>query len=687
MSGARAFDTLLIANRGEIAVRIARSARALGLRPVAVASDPDRDAPYTRACDDVVPIGGARPADSYLRMDKLIEAARAGGAQAIHPGYGFLAESAEFAQAVVDAGLVFVGPPARAIAAMGDKASARRRAAELGVPVLPGYDGEAQDPESLRHAARSIGLPLMIKAAAGGGGRGMRRVHDAAALDAALAGARSEALAAFGDGRLLLERALDAPRHVEIQVLADAHGHALFLGERDCSVQRRHQKIVEEAPCPVLSAEQRRAMGEAALRLARAIGYVGAGTVEFLFVHGAFTFMEMNTRLQVEHPVTEALTGIDLVSWQLRIAMGERLSLRQDDVLARFEGGGHAIEVRLCAEEPGASFLPRTGRVERWIVPEGVRTDHALDDGMEVSAFYDSLLGKVIAHAPTRPAAAHRLAAALDRTVAFGVPTNRAFLARLLRHPVFLGEAVSTALIDAHFADDASRDAPPGDPHWAIAAFLATRVPAAGAAGWPPEWLGWSSSGAPGSRFRLAAGSRELCGTVEGGGARRALVRWSAEGRDVAIDVVAERAPAAGQWNTIHVGARRVDMLFERRGGRIWLQADGIDAGFDDLRLQPALRAGPGASAGAIAAAMHGRVVDVAVRAGDRVGKGAPLATLEAMKMEHVLVAPAAGSVRAVFARAGEQVAAGRVLIELDLDGSRETSDASRESRAAGNER
>ena len=658
MSG---FDTLLVANRGEIAIRIARTARRLGIRAVAVVSDADRGAPHARACDDAIAIGGDRPADSYLRIDKLIAAAQAGGAQAVHPGYGFLAENADFAQAVIDAGLVFVGPPPAAIAAMGDKAAARKRAISLDIPVLSGYDGAAQDVETLRRAATHVGFPVMIKAAAGGGGRGMRRVDDAAHFDVAWASARSEALGAFGDDRLILERALRAPRHVEIQILADAQGDAIFLGERDCSIQRRHQKIVEEAPCPALSPARRRAMGAAALRLARAIGYAGAGTVEFLCSGGEFFFMEMNTRLQVEHPVTEAVAGLDLVEWQLRIAQGERLGLDQDEMLERFEQGGHAIEVRLCAEEPGADFLPRTGRVAAFRAPAAIRFDHAIESGLEVSPLYDSLLGKAIAHASTRSEAAARLSAALDRTIVLGLPTNRAFLARVLRHPGFLGNAVSTAFVDEHFADAGARARGPGDAHWAIAAFISARIDAPAAA-WPAEWLGWSSTGIQTGSFRLRAGPSELRGRVEGSGA---LVATIITGRAWRVEL--DRPLVAGDWNVARIDGRRVTLFFARDAQRIWVQLDGLDIEFEDLRLAPAPRA-HAASDGAITAAMHGRVVDIAVEVGQRVDRGATLATLEAMKMEHALAAPAAGLVRAVHVRAGDQVAAGRVMIELDLE-------------------
>jgi len=666
------FESLLIANRGEIAIRVARSARALGMRTIAVASDADRDAPHVRACDNVVGIGGDRPADSYLRIDKLIAAARSSGAQAVHPGYGFLAENAAFAQAVTDAGLVFVGPPAAAIAAMGDKAAARHRAIALGVPVLTGYDNAAQDIETLRRAAALIGFPVMIKAAAGGGGRGMRRVDDAAHFDAALASARSEALGAFGDDRLIIERALRAPRHVEIQVLGDRHGNLVFLGERDCSVQRRHQKIIEEAPCPVLSPAQRRTMGEAALKLARAIGYVGAGTVEFLYSGGEFFFMEMNTRLQVEHPVTEAVTGLDLVECQLRIAMDQPLQLEQEQVLRQFEGGGHAIEVRLCAEEPGAGFLPRTGRIAHWHAPAEIRLDHALESGLEIGSYYDSLLGKAIVHAETRDEAARLLASALDRTIVFGLPTNRAFLARVLRHRAFLGDSVSTALIDENFADANSRVTLVTEAHWALAAFISTRF-AANETLWPQEWRGWASSGVLVSFFRLGVGADEYRGRVEGAGVLSATVLADradqAETRRIQTRKIETRRPlTAGTWHSPIVDRRQVALFFQRQGDRLWLQVDGVDVEFEDLRLRAARRNHVAASAGAITAVMHGRVVNIAVQVGQRVDRGAPLATLEAMKMEHALAAPAPGLVRAVHVQTGDQVAAGRVLIELEID-------------------
>ncbi len=482
---------LLIANRGEIVTRIARTARQMGIATVAVHSDADRHSVHVDACDDAVSLGGLAAADSYLRIDKLLAAARASGADAIHPGYGFLSENAAFASAVTAAGLVFVGPPAAAIGAMGDKARARQRMAAAGIAVVPGYDGDDQDPAILQHEADRIGYPVMVKAAAGGGGRGMRLVQSAPDLPDALRSATAEAAKSFGDGRLILERAVVEPRHVEIQVFADAHGNVLHLGERDCSVQRRHQKVIEESPSPAVNAELRVRMGAAAVAVAREIGYVGAGTVEFLLDRaGHFYFMEMNTRLQVEHPVTECVTGLDLVEWQLRVARGEPLPLRQDEVQLR----GHAIEVRLCAESPTDDFLPGGGTIVDWSPPAGVRCDHALRAGAEVPAWYDSMVAKLIAHAPTREQCIDQLAAAVDRTVLLGLQSNRAFLGRLLRHESFrAGLDVSTAFIERHFGAAGTRQPQPDAKLWALAAWISV-AGAPEAECTPSAWRNWSNS-------------------------------------------------------------------------------------------------------------------------------------------------------------------------------------------------
>ncbi len=429
------FSSVLVANRGEIALRVMRTAKRMGLRTIAVYSDADRDAPHVRAADAAVHIGGSSPKDSYLNIKAILQAE----GDAVHPGYGFLSENAEFAEQVLKSGRVWVGPPPAAIRSMGDKAHAKAVAAKAGVPVLPTYD---RDPE----------FPLMIKALAGGGGRGIRIVFLQKEFSQALKTARSEAQHSFGDSRVLLEKALLNPRHVEIQIFADQHGNCIHLGERDCSVQRRHQKLVEESPSPAVNAKLREAMGAAAVAAAHAVGYVGAGTVEFLLGEdGKFWFMEMNTRLQVEHPVTEAITGLDLVEWQLRVAAGEQLPAKQQAI--RFSG--HAIEVRLCAEDPQQDFLPQAGMLERWQPSAAVRVDHALESGMTVPPFYDSMIAKLIAHAPTRNAALAKLAAALDETVALGIPTNKDFLAAVLRNNSFAnGEATTDFLSRFTFGGD-----------------------------------------------------------------------------------------------------------------------------------------------------------------------------------------------------------------------------------------
>jgi geranyl-CoA carboxylase alpha subunit len=650
------FDSVLIANRGEIVTRVARTARALGFKTIAVASDADRDAPHTQACDVVMAIGGERPADSYLRADKLLQAAQATGAQAVHPGYGFLSENAAFAQTVIDAGLTWIGPPPAAMLAMADKSRARQRMAAAGVPVLPGYDGEDQRHESLIAAAVRIGLPVMIKATAGGGGRGMRLVLDASQLAAALASAAAEAQAAFGDARLLIERALLAPRHVEIQVFADSHGNVLQLGERDCSVQRRHQKIIEEAPSPAVSPALRRRMGEVAVAVAREVGYLGAGTVEFLLDEaGGFWFMEMNTRLQVEHPVTEALLGVDLIEWQLRVAAGEALPLTQAEVLARFEAGGHAIEARLCAEDPGSGYLPQSGRVLHWHPPRGLRCDHALASGCEVSPFYDSMLAKLIDHAPTRAEAIHQLADGLDRTVCLGLTTNRAFLARVLRHPAFAGDTVSTAFLGQHFADDSARGATA--PSWLRALAAASHATLAHAA--PPAlWKGWTSSNHVDTVAPIAVGDAVEAWRVVG--SPGALTLSCSAHTHTLTDLVRESR------SIVHamIDGRPVSARCVHEADASWWLSEGFELATRDLRLT-GTQGTQGAAAGALRAPMHGRVTQVHAVAGTQVEAGALLLVMEAMKMEHQIHAPFKGTVSALHARIDDQVAARQVLVEI----------------------
>ena len=441
-------SSLLIANRGEIAVRVIRAARELGVRTVAVYSEPDRLAPHVLEADEAYLLGPAPSAESYLRVDRLLDVARASGAEAIHPGYGFLAERAHFAKAVADAGLVFVGPTAATISAMGDKTEARRRMQAAGVPIVPGLVDPVDDPEAALLAAAKIGFPVLLKAAAGGGGKGMRVIATPDELPRAFEAARREALAAFGDGSVYLERYLGRPRHVEIQVLGDTHGRVLHLGERECSIQRRHQKLVEEAPSPVLSPGERAAMGQAAVRAAEAVDYVGAGTVEFLYQDGDFFFLEMNTRLQVEHPVTELVTGIDIVAWQLRIASGEALPMTQEDVRI----SGHAIECRITSEDPYRGFLPSTGMITGLQVPAGpgVRWDGGIQEGFEVSLHYDPLLAKLIVHAPTREAAIGRMARALDELVVAGLDTSAPFHRKVMDEPDFRAGTLSIRYLEEH---------------------------------------------------------------------------------------------------------------------------------------------------------------------------------------------------------------------------------------------
>ncbi|MCA8924351.1 MAG: ATP-grasp domain-containing protein, partial [Planctomycetes bacterium] len=470
------FRKLLIANRGEIAARVLKSAQALGYPCVAVYSDADRDAPYVRQAEEAVRIGPPAVGESYLDAQAILVAANATGADAVHPGYGFLSERAEFAQACAWAGVTFVGPPPEAIELMGDKARAKARMLEAGVPCVPGYQGEAQDAASFREAAAAIGYPLLVKAAAGGGGRGMRRVEGPDGLEAALAGARSEATNAFGDGRLLLEKLVERARHVEVQVLADGHGRVLHLGERECSAQRRYQKVIEECPSPVVDPELRARMGAAAVAAAEAIGYVGAGTVEFLLAEdGAFYFLEMNTRLQVEHPVTELVYGVDLVELQLRVAAGEALGLTQAELVPR----GHALEARLYAEDPAEGFLPQAGELLAWRPPAGagVRCDHALNPRDRVSPHYDPMLAKLIAVGATREEARRRLRRALEETVALGVATNQGYLARLLESEPFRAADVRTDTLAQ--LGELTRTPAPSDAVWALALALGPRGPVA----------------------------------------------------------------------------------------------------------------------------------------------------------------------------------------------------------------
>jgi geranyl-CoA carboxylase alpha subunit len=647
------FQTILIANRGEIALRVMRTARRLGYRVVAVYSSADADALHVREADAAVPIGEALPAQSYLRGDAIIAAAKASGADAIHPGYGFLAENAAFAEACRAAGLIFIGPSPQAITAMGNKAGAKDIMAAAGVPCVPGYQGPDQSDDGLLAEARRIGFPVMIKATAGGGGRGMRLVRDADSFVELARSARSEAQSAFGDGTVILERAIVDPRHVEIQVFGDRYGNAIHLGERDCSVQRRHQKVIEEAPSPAVSPDLRKRMGEVAVKAVKAIGYEGAGTLEFLLdPQGQFYFMEMNTRLQVEHPVTEAITGLDLVELQLRIAAGEPLPLRQEDVRLC----GHAIEVRLCAEDAVHDFMPQSGRMLRWDMPEGVRVDHGLTAGAEIAPFYDSMIAKVISHGETRDEARRRLIHALRHTVAFGVTTNQTFLAACLAHPVFASGGATTGFIGAHRAELLAPPPSEAAPAAALAA-LVLFVAGRGALPWRAGRVLTAAFPLP-MRIEIAGQVHE----VEMVRRRDGTYVAGLGGRDHEFDIVALAADSlrvrgAGLSETV---------LFLRDDDRLYLLHRGESIAARDLTHAAPDRASSQGGDGKLRAAMTGRVVAVHAQAGDAVAAGQPIITLEAMKMEHVHVAPVGGTLAAIHVVAGDQVTTGQIVAEIE---------------------
>ncbi|KFX68950.1 3-methylcrotonyl-CoA carboxylase [Pseudomonas taeanensis MS-3] len=657
-------DTLLVANRGEIACRVMHSAKAMGIKTVAVHSAIDRNARHVREADIAIDLGGAKPADSYLRIDALIEAARASGAQAIHPGYGFLSENAGFARAIESAGLIFLGPPASAIDAMGSKSAAKALMDAAGVPLVPGYHGEAQDLETFRAASEVIGYPVLLKATAGGGGKGMKVVERESELAEALASAQREAKSSFGDSRMLVEKYVLKPRHVEIQVFADQHGHCLYLNERDCSIQRRHQKVVEEAPAPGLTPELRRAMGEAAVKAAQAIGYVGAGTVEFLLdERGDFFFMEMNTRLQVEHPVTEAITGLDLVAWQIRVARGEELPITQQQVPLI----GHAIEVRLYAEDPDNDFLPSTGTLALYreaSAGPGRRVDTGVAEGDEVSPFYDPMLGKLIAWGDNREEARLRLLAMLDETCVGGVKTNLAFLRRVLAHPAFAEAELDTGFIPRYQAQLLPEASPLPDQFWQLAGEAFVQSEPARHTHEDPHspWAtssGWRA-GLPNERSisLLCNGSEQ---TVKLNGDARLqgetlLCRSQPAGDGVTVSLIASKlAPT-------EVLRRHIAI---RQGTTLYFEWDG--------ELHAVSRVDPIAAVeashqqhGGLTAPMNGSIVRVLVEAGQQVEAGTALVVLEAMKMEHSIRAPHAGTVKALYCSEGEMVGEGSVLVELD---------------------
>ena len=624
-------ESLLIANRGEIACRIIRTARALGVRTIAVHSDADADALHVREADQAIATGGARPAESYLIGDRILAAARETGAAAIHPGYGFLSENAEFAQSVLDAGLVWVGPRPASIRAMGLKDAAKARMIAAGVPVTPGYLGDDQSEARLRAEADAIGYPVLIKAVAGGGGKGMRRVDAAADFAEALASCRREAASAFGDDKVLLEKYILSPRHIEVQVFGDTHGQVVHLFERDCSLQRRHQKVIEEAPAPGMDAATRAAVCGAAVRAAQAVDYVGAGTIEFIadasegLDADRIWFMEMNTRLQVEHPVTEMITGQDLVEWQLRVASGEPLPCRQDDLSIT----GHAIEARLYAEDPARGFLPSIGRLDAFDLGSATRVDTGVEQGATITPFYDPMIAKVIAHGATREEARETLADTLDAAVVWPLRSNAGFLVQALDHPAFVAGTLDTGLI----AREGDALLPPSLPSEEVlaeaAAALAGDQPLAG--------------------FRLNASPRRAA-TLSVGGERVEV--------DYASSVRAEPVEAR---------ARDRSQPFDRlraNGGRLLVTEGGQTWEVTPWRAAGAAQGGAGD--GAILSPMPGRIIAVDVRAGDAVTKGQRLVTLEAMKMEHSLVAPFDGLVAELSATPDGQVTEGALLVRID---------------------
>lgn len=645
-------DTLLIANRSEIALRIMRSARAAGYKTVAVYSDADRDALHTKSADCAVGIGGRTPAESYLDIDKIIAAAKKSGATAVHPGYGFLAENADFARACAENNLLFIGPSADVIELMGNKRRAKEFVAAAGVPCIPGFQG-ALDDETLIAAAERIGFPLMIKAAAGGGGRGMRLVCDAADVTAQLRSARCEAMGAFGSDELILEKALTDARHIEIQVFADSCGNVIHLGERDCSIQRRHQKIIEESPSPAVDPELRERMGTAAVAAARACGYLGAGTVEFLLDDsGNFYFLEMNTRLQVEHPVTEMVTGFDLVAWQLAVARGKPLLVSQQQVQQR----GHAIEVRLYAEDPHNQFLPQTGRIHHWKEPEaeGIRCDHGILAGCEVSPFYDPMLGKLIAWGQDRNEALRRLHWALGELQLVGPKNNIHFLRRLLEDPQFSAGRATTAFLKKSFSSDTEPDAET----LAVAALLTHELKLSPADRRSSRANWRSGDNSQPLRYRLQCETRKLDLDLYYAGGHR--YRISACGRDFDIEV----EQFADKSAQLLVDGLRRRQPYVQVADSLYLLCEGRQWQFANITHAPT-SAGESQGSGRITAPMDGCIVEVHVQANQAVSRGEILAVMEAMKMEHPLKADRDGTVARLAASAGDQVRGGQLLVEI----------------------
>jgi 3-methylcrotonyl-CoA carboxylase alpha subunit len=660
----RRFHTLLIANRGEIAVRVIRTARAMGLRTVAVYSEADRDAMHVAAADEAVLLGPARARDSYLNIGRLIEAARKTGAEAIHPGYGFLSENAEFAQACVDAGIVFVGPTAAMMTAMGSKSGSKQLMEKAGVPLVPGYHGEAQDDATLAKAAAKIGFPVLVKASAGGGGRGMRIVRGANELAASLESAKREAKSAFGDDRMLIEKLVENPRHIEVQVIGDSHGNLLSLFERECTLQRRHQKVIEEAPSPTLDSVGREAVCAAARKAAAAVGYVGAGTIEFVSNGKDVFFIEMNTRLQVEHPVTEMVTGIDLVEWQLLIAAGDKLPMTQEKIRLH----GHAIEARVYAENPDKNFMPSVGRIRSWSLPEqqaGLRIDAGYREGDTVSPHYDAMLAKVIAWAPTRDVAIDRLNHALEEFDVRGVVTNIPFLATLVSHPAVRANAIDTGFIERELKALTAAPKPPQPLEFAAAVAAIVDAEARttadlakspwGTAGWMPvgrRQRAFTFRVGPGSeqKVTLHYGKGPSTLGIDGREIGFSSVPGAMGGFDLTPDGIKSRVVAILEGHELYV---------RTRNGRFELHWVDPYGGDDEEQV----------GEDRIVAPLPGTVVALLAEVGARLEKGAPILTLEVMKMEQTLRAPFGGVLKAIKCKVGDIVGEGVELAEIEPDG------------------
>ena len=653
-------DTLLIANRGEIAIRIMQSCKLMGIKTAAVFSDADANAPHVAAADISVHIGPSPVGESYLRIDAIIQAAKDTGADAIHPGYGFLSENADFAQACANNDIIFVGPPIGAIDVMGDKAKSKRAMIKAGVPCIPGYQGTDQSDARLIKESASIGFPLMVKAAAGGGGRGMRFVHAAKELPDAIKAARSEAANAFGSDELIIERAVIAPRHVEIQVLADSRGNTVYLGERDCSVQRRNQKVIEESPCPVMDDDLRRKMGEAAVATARAVDYVGAGTVEFLLdANHDFFFLEMNTRLQVEHPVTEMVYGVDLVAEQIKAAQGEALQFNQDDV----ESFGHAIEVRLYAEDPENEFLPSTGPITLWQPPTSVRVDSGIETGGDVSPFYDSMVAKIIAHGHTRADALRELKKALSETALIGPKNNRDFLIDALSQDAFINGEATTAFIGQTYGEAGYSQPPLSEMQIIKGAlaqyFLSLENSVSNALPISDELLEWGSLGALNSAFIYAHGDtpqrvtftstpKALTAELNGKRYEVSCQRLS----PTQLEFIINREKSAALYAS--TSPAHISLVTAARSYSLTNIAGGLPSGAE------------AAGGGTVRAPMHGQLLDVLVAKGAAVKKGDKIAVLEAMKMQHEILAEIDGTVTEVAAKAGTQIAADELIMEIE---------------------